>query len=54
MLQRISSIISQNSCAHFVLLSRVSAAVLADGGDERFANRAFLKPEVSTYDAANF
>lgn len=33
------------------LLSRVSAAVLADGGDERFANRAFLKPEVSTYDA---
>lgn len=33
------------------LLSRVSAAVLADGGDERFASRAFLKPEVSTYDA---
>lgn len=33
------------------LLSRVSAAVLVDGGDERFANRAFLKPEVSTYDA---
>lgn len=33
------------------LLSRVPAAVLADGGDERFANRAFLKPEVSTYDA---
>lgn len=33
------------------LLSRVSAAVLADGGDERFANRAFLKPEVLTYDA---
>ncbi len=33
------------------LLSRVSAAVLADGGAERFANRAVLKPEVSTYDA---